>query len=56
MRKNMEIKGSIGSAIEGNDDKYTTSISGRCMKTEITTYELKKDTGYRYSYIRWTRW
>ena len=50
------IGATIKGYYDGNYYKSVTYISGRCMKTVITTYENKNYTGYINTYVRWTKW
>lgn len=51
----MGIGATIKGYYEGNYYKSVTYISGRCMKTVITTYEYKNYTGYIKTYTRWLK-
>ncbi len=45
-----------GSYYKGNYYKSETYVSGRCMKTIITTYEDRNYTEYIKTYTRWMKW
>ncbi|MCE9653897.1 hypothetical protein [Clostridium celatum] len=52
----MGIAATIKGYYDGNYYKSVTYISGRCMKTVITTYEYNNYTGYIKTYEKWTKW
>ena len=52
----MGLGATIKGYYDGNYYKSVTYISGRCMKTVITTYEYKNYTGYIKTYTRWLKW
>lgn len=52
----MGIAKTIKGNYEGNYYRSITYISGRCMKTVMTTYEDRDCTEYVTTYEKWTKW
>lgn len=52
----MGIAASISGGYQGAYYKSNTYISGRCMKTVITTYKNANYTGFVKEYIQYTKW
>lgn len=50
------IAASISGGYQGAYYKSNTYISGRCMKTVITTYKNSNYTGFVKEYIQYTKW
>ena len=46
----------IAGAYQGNYYKSVSAISGRCLRTIITTYEDKNCTAVVGTYYRYTKW
>lgn len=50
------IVATIYGQYQGNYYKSETYVSGRCMKTIITTYEDRNYTEYVKTYTSWMKW